>query len=165
MRNARSRRGLSRWKSIVGPILALLCLPLSSILAQGAHWEGTLRVMFVEPTSRWQDSYGDDFQNGFLDWGLITPVTLIEGSQWDTTFIWDPETSGYYDMVPDNLMAIAALYNADGEYKDAYEPHGYYFTAYPVDASAAAIAGVPGQNQTSPDCTHRVFLEAGLNKT
>ena len=164
MRNERSRRGLSRWQSMIVPIMALLCLPLSSIFAQDT-WEGTLRVMFVEPTSRWQDSQGDDFQNGFLDWGLIVPVTLSDAGQWDTTFIWDPETSGYYDLVPENLMAIAALYNADGEYKDAYPPYGYYFTAYPVDATAAAMEGIPGQNQSSPDCTHRVFLEAGLNKT
>ena len=121
--------------------------------------------MAVEPVSRWQDSHGIAFRYGFLDWVSIAPISLSDATVWDTTVVWNAEESGFAHVTADNIMVIAAVFNANGEIRDSFYPNGYYFTAYPVDATAAATPGSPGANQSSEDCDHTVLIEAGLNHT
>jgi hypothetical protein len=128
-------------------------------------YQGTLRVFVVEPTSRWADSYGTHFDNGFLAWALVADVVITNTEPWQQTVIWDGAAAGYGDITQNNVAAVAALYNAVGEMRDAYPPNGYYFWAYPVDAAAQAWVGLPGDSQSSDTCSHTTLVEAGLNTT
>ena len=152
-----------RFASLMLAVMLALCA--GAVVAADFPYEGTLRILVVEPISRWQDSYGIDFRYGFLDWATIAGVSLGDTSTWDTTVSWDADAAGYPDITQDNIMVIAALYNTDGELRDAFFPNGFYFLAFPVDATAAATPGSPGANQASEDCAHTVMIEAGVNNT
>jgi len=163
MCNHRTTNHGDRLRSLILAVTVMVFA--GAVMAADFPYDGTLRVMIVEPTSRWQDAYGTDFENGFLDWATIAGVSLSDTSTWDTTVLWDADAAGYPDISQDNIMVIAALYNADGELRDAFFPNGFYFLAYPVDATAAATLGSPGTNQASESCTHTVMIEAGVNHT
>lgn len=130
-----------------------------------ALYSGTLRVFVVEPTSRWTDRYGDAYQFGFLDYALVTDISLQDTSTWTQTVVWNAIDHGYNAVSEDNIMAIAALYNSNGEQKDAWPPYGYWFTAYPVDAAAAATPGSPGADEATGGYTHTVLVEEGTLTT
>jgi hypothetical protein len=132
---------------------------------EDALYTGTLRVFMVEPTSRWTDRNGDAYQFGFLDYAMVIDISLQDTSTWTQTITWDGPGNGYQDVTEGNIMAIAALYNSVGEQKDAWPPYGYWFTAYPVDAAAAAAPGNPGQDEASGGYTHTVLVEEGTLTT
>ncbi len=136
-------------------ILALISLPG----AIRADYQGTVRVYVVEPSSRWNDQRGAPFEYGFLDFALETAIDIDAATPWEQTLTWDASTVGLGSVSQSNIMVMAAVFNANGEQRDAVPGYGYYFMAYPVDASAAAYPGVPGQNTSSGGYTHTVFLE------
>lgn len=161
--------------SKTGPLMLALALG-AAVMAAGntgkagtlpldTLYRGTMRIFVVEPTSRWTDSYGTHFDNGFLSWGLVADVVLTNTDPWQQTVIWDGAAAGYGDITQNNVAVVAALYNAVGEMRDAYPPYGYYFWAYPVDAAAQAWVGFPGGSHSADTCTHTTVVEAGLNTT
>lgn len=148
-----------------------ICLLLSLIASAGAQagtdttYQGTLRLFVVEPNSRWNDSYGNPFHNAFLDWAAVTPVTIPDTGDWQQTFVWDAVSAGFPDVTSQNLSIYAALFNAEGELRDAAPPLGRYFWAYPLDAVAWAAPAETGTSVHEGNCTHNILLEAGLNTT
>lgn len=133
--------------------------------SEDALYTGTLRVFVVEPTSRWNDRNGDSYQFGFLDYAMVVDIVLQDTSTWTQTVTWDATDHGYGNISEDNIMAVAALFNSTGEEKDAWPPYGYWFTAYPVDAAAAATPGNPGADEATGGYTHTVLVEEGTLTT
>ncbi|MFQ5454274.1 MAG: hypothetical protein ACE5D6_08825 [Candidatus Zixiibacteriota bacterium] len=126
-----------------------------------AAYTGKVRIYIVEPTSRWQDSWGNDYEHALLDFALVVDVNIGDLSSWYQTVTWDGTAAGFGDITESNIMAIAVAFNSTSYVEDAYPPYGYWFNAYYVDAAAEATPGVPGQNETATGFTHSVFLEEG----
>lgn len=118
-----------------------------------ANYTGTLRVYVVEPVSRWNMYDGTPYHFGLL--GIVTETSLdipLNGN-YQHTFSW----SGTFTN--DNIMAIAAVFNSEGHQAYAYPPSSNPFTAYYVDAAAAATPDTPGHNKVNETYTHTVFIE------
>jgi hypothetical protein len=126
-----------------------------------ANYGGTLRVFVVEPTSRWWDAEGKNYDFGFLSFAAEEPFSIPYGEKYDLQAIWDGKTFGFGDVTEDNIMVIAVIYNDDPVMAYSDPPTGSPFSAYYVDAAAAARPGETGYNQTTPGSTHTLFIEEG----
>ncbi len=135
-------------------------MPLTYDSSQLAY-SGMLRVYIVEPTSRWDNYDGDPYHFGFLDYAVEEELALPYGDTVEQTITWDPAAAGYSDVSPDNVMAIAAVFNPRAQEGHAYPPFRNPFDAYYVDAAAAASPGETGQNVNDGQFTHTVLVEEG----
>ena len=143
-------------------IFLLILVALAVTPAVGfADYQGTVRVYVVEPISRWSDANDDPYEYGFLDFAIETDIDIGSSTPWQQTIVWDANTVNLGPVTESNIMAMAAVFNANGETRDAVPEYGYWFTAYPVDASAAAYPGIPGQNSASGGYTHTVYRLRG----
>lgn len=124
-----------------------------------AAYSGTIRVYLVEPFARWVDNSGNFYQNGFLDFPIVSNVNLLDGQTAYRTGTWDATTSSFGQIWPENIKAIAVVFKSQTVVKDADPPHGYYFSARYADAAAAATPGMVGRSQATPPFTHPIFIE------
>jgi len=140
-------------------LLFILGLLPTSILSNNSRtdYEGRLIVYIIEPTSRWDNSDSDPFDFAVIDFGYDEDLYISES--FSETFDWDGTAAGFDDITSDNIMVIAALFNAEGHPAYAYPPSSNPFTAHYVDAAAAATPGNPGSNETTGEFTHNVFVE------
>lgn len=141
-------------------VVGAMAIGLGALPVLADPYEGTLRVYIVEPDSRWNDRNGFPYRYGFLDWAIVTDVT-VDSDPVVETASWDASANGFNGVTSDNIMVIAVLFNAAGETIDAVPPSGRFFTAHQVDAAAAALPGTSGSNSTGDGYTHTVFLEEG----
>lgn len=103
----------------------------------GGTYHGHLRAYVVEPVSRWNNLAGNPYHFGFLDYALDKDVS-IEGVITEET-VWNGSSAGYEDITRDNIMVIAALFDAEGHTGYSDPPsNNHRFTAHYVDSAAAA---------------------------
>jgi len=124
-----------------------------------AAYSGTIRVYLVEPLARWFDNSDTIYNNGFLDFPIVSNINLADGGKQYLTATWDASTTSFDMIWQENIEAIAVVFRTQGVVKDAYPPRGYYFSARYADAAAAAIPGAVGRNQATPPFTHPIFIE------
>jgi len=154
------------WFPIVGIALSLMLtsvtassLPQTTTppapMSSRGDYSGTLRLYVVEPVSRWNMYNGQPYHFGLLGFAAQTAVTIPGSTIYNHNFSW----SGSFTNT--NIMVIAALFNSQGHQAYAYPPSGNPFTAYYVDATAAAKPDQTGYNQVKTGFTHTVFAEEG----
>lgn len=158
--------GACRWEP-PDWIEALGTHSLAGVSGDRDMYTGTIRVFVTEMNSRWKDDDNVPFRNGFLSFALEEYVFVGETD----TLEWDVEWNGYDyqdanglhygDLRQENVKVIAAVYNSAGYTGYSDPPNARPFTVHEVDASAAAIVGTPGYNETAPGFTHTVFVEDG----
>jgi hypothetical protein len=145
-------------------IIALLLLTLTTLTtATTPHqtplnpttYQGHLRLYVVEPTSRWNDNSGTPYHFGFLEFAYDNAILIDYLDTYTDTINWNG------DITEDNVMVIAAVFNPTGHQSYAYPPSTNPFTAYYVDAAAAAIPGTTDYNTQNENYTHTVFIEEG----
>ena len=124
-----------------------------------AAYAGTIRVYLVEPMARWTDLNGDFYQNGFLDFPLVSNFNLLDGEKVYLNGTWDASTTAIGEIFPDNLMAIGVAIRSQQVLTDANPPEGYWFQARYADAAAAATPGIVGRSQATSPYTHPIFIE------
>gem|GEM_PF-6676868 len=125
-----------------------------------ATYDGQLLVFLVEPVSRWTDNWDGPFHFGFLDWSVDSVISFSQEDTIDITMDWYAPDHGFNTIDEQNIMAIAAVYNAEGhERYSKPSTERYPFTAHFVDATAGATPGNPGSNQTGSGFTHTVLVE------
>ncbi|MDD5778435.1 MAG: Ig-like domain-containing protein, partial [Candidatus Thermoplasmatota archaeon] len=112
-------------------------LQVTASVTSGDPYQGRLRLYLVEPVSRWNDYDGDPYRYAFLDFALDVQVsvdgTLVEEAAWNGS------AAGYDDITRDNVMVIAALFNAQGHTGYSDPPtNAHPFDAHYADAVAAA---------------------------
>ncbi len=101
-------------------------------------YNGFLKVYVVEPVSRWKDYDGKPYHFGFLDYAVNEDISLAPGEKINKQSIWNGSERGY-EISKDNIMAIAVVFNANGNTKYSDPPENNHpFTAYYVDACTAA---------------------------
>ena len=126
-----------------------------------AVYTGKVRTYITEPSSRWRDNDGANFNFGFLDWGPVADLNLADGARWEQSMTWNAATAGFGTISSSNIQVTAAVFTSAQVLTDAYPNYGYWFMANYCDASAAATPGHPGYNETATGFTHSVFLEEG----
>ena len=126
-----------------------------------SSYEGVLRLYVVEKISRWQDSDDSSYNFGFLDFALDSEIVLTDSnSSINLQVIWDGSSAGFNDISENNMMMIAALFNADSVSAYAYpEKLQNPFQAHYVDAAAGAEMGASDSNRTTLEMSHTVFME------
>ena len=132
-------------------------LSYSSMMA----YPGMLRVYIVEPVSRWNNYDGDPYHYGFLDFAVEEELAIPFGETVERQITWNPSDAGYSDVSPDNIMAIAVVFNPQPREGKAYPPFRNPFDAHYVDAAAAVRPGETDQNENNGQFTHTVFVEEG----
>jgi len=86
------------------------------------EYNGHLRVYIVEPESRWDDLGGDPYHFGALyipiDKSLAVPYTQpgILADTYTFTKTWFGAIHGFGDITQDNIMVIAAVFDANSGY-------------------------------------------------
>ena len=123
------------------------------------YYDGTMRIFIVEPTSRYYDRNGTNYDYGFLDFALILPIGLNDGEIFANSAYYNGATSGFGSISEDNIMAQTVIFSGEYNLGDAYPNNGVWFAAYYADAAAEATPFIPGKNETAPGFTHTVFLE------
>lgn len=124
-------------------------------------YTGTLRVFISEPTSRWTDNNGMKYDYGFLDFAMVSSLSIPYLGTYEETQTWTAVGSQFNSITQDNVVAQAVVYNSVGVRNYSDPPSGYPFDAYYVDAAAQASPGVPGSNIVDGSSTHTVFIEEG----
>ena len=124
-------------------------------------YTGRLRIYVVEPVSRWYNDAGNPYNFGFLDFAYDDTVSVDYMEEKTINVEWNPSEAGYSDVSPDNIMAIAAVFNPTPHEGHAYPPFSNPFDAYYVDACAAAMPGGEGENVKQGSITHTVLVEVG----
>lgn len=154
----------SKYHSAITAVACLFVLiaGYSASYAQPTY-EGTLRVYIVEETSRWNDSYGTPFTNGFLDWAVVGEIVASDNAPFEFDTVWDGSEAGYGDISISNVSVVAVLFNDSCEIRDSYPPYGRYFEMCPVDAVAEADVGQECTSNHEGICSHTVLAEIGLN--
>jgi hypothetical protein len=141
--------------------------PIESDISGGrGSYNGTLRVFVSEIVSRWSYDYDDSpLRNAVLSFAIDEEFQLTDGDtlSWDTTWngndYHDIEGVPFGDVTEDNIKVFAAVFNSFGYTMYSDPPWGAPFTAYDVDACAAATCGSIGYNVFNEDFTHSVFIE------
>lgn len=128
---------------------------------KAVDYTGTLRVFIVEPSSRWQDNNGMKYEFGFLDFAMVSTLSIPYLGTYEETQTWTAVGTQFNSITQDNVMAQAVVYNSVGVRNYSDPPSGSPFDAYYVDAAAQASPGVPGSNIVDGSSTHTVFIEEG----
>ncbi|MEW5925120.1 MAG: dockerin type I repeat-containing protein [Candidatus Zixiibacteriota bacterium] len=132
----------------------------------GKGYLGRLIIYMVEPDSRWETYTPDQYyHNGFIGFAYDSTFDLTAvGGTLDRTISWHP-ISAYNNITPDNLMAIAVLYDQSQYVVTCCDTNvsvcNYYFNAYYSDACAAATVDEEWYNTVNDAFTHTVFIEEG----
>lgn len=131
-----------------------------------ANYNCWLRIYFVEPVSRWADNtHYYYYEFGFLDFGLDTALSIPYLGTYETTRTWTCPI-GLVKFDSSNIEVMAAVFNQEsGGTGYSNPPSNNPFTIHAVDASAAAIPGVPGYNTSDATSTHTVFVEEATATT
>lgn len=129
-------------------------------------YEGRLRVYIVKPLSIWRDHAGVRYRNFFVDFPLIDTrhtnkcdeaLSINYLDTYSKTVTWN----GFF--FKNNIMVIAAVYDARGELKYSFEPEGPFLAHY-LDAAAAAKPGETAYNTVNENLTHTVIVEVASKK-
>jgi hypothetical protein len=121
----------------------------------GNEYKGALRIYIVEIESRWKMEDRQFYHNALYDFAFNDEISIRYLETYEDTIIW----SG--DVVNNNVIVMAALFNENGHTNYADPPDRRPFTAHYVDAAAGAKPGETSTNTVNEDFTHTVFLEKG----
>lgn len=144
-------------------VLILLALSIVGNTQAQDDYLGTLRIFITEPVSRYADGLGNPYDYGLLDFALVEEIEVKDYDYYETTVQWNAITAGFSSVVPTNIQAIAVIFSADFEVRDAFPGYGHWFDAHFADAAAPALIGVPGDNTPPGGFTHGAFVEAALS--
>lgn len=147
--------------SKISVVALLLVLAIPVIATAQEDYYGSVRVFVVEPTSRWHDSYGVDYEFGFLDFALEQQFDVKQLGSWQATAQWTANQAGFEGVTEDNVAVIVVINADEAVTTDAFPPYGYFFDAYYVDRATMVLPGAYGLDNPTGGFTHTVFIEQG----
>ncbi len=140
-------------------------------------YEGHIRVYVAEVVSArgWKDTRGHPYLFTFLDYVSSEEILVNPGDLWIKSSIWDgnEHTDGlgndFGDITQDNIIIIAAVFNAEGYLKYNNPPWGRPFYAHYLDGMTTGLwinfpPFTPG-NPTPEDEVTGIETEAELSWT
>jgi hypothetical protein len=124
-------------------------------------YEGRIRVYVTEISSErgWRDTGGVPYTFAFLDYAFNEDIHIDGGDIWQKSTTWngyehaDGYGNDFGNITQDNIMVIAAVFNAERHQGYAVPPDESPFDAYYVDD---VVATAPVQDDTPPtlEITH-----------
>ncbi|MEW5925119.1 MAG: dockerin type I domain-containing protein [Candidatus Zixiibacteriota bacterium] len=136
---------------------------LAGMVRADGTYEGSLMIIIAEPVSRWEDYSVVPYNFAYLHMALDTAIALDSMQSAHITASWDASGTSYSDIQRDNIISFAVIHNASPYVGYSAPPNGNPFTAYWVDAAAAATPDSQWGNTGNPDFTHTVFGEEGTS--
>ncbi|RLF41318.1 MAG: hypothetical protein DRN12_03515, partial [Thermoplasmata archaeon] len=133
-------------------IYSIADYPSSTI---GNEYKGHLRIYIVEIESRWDMENGAPYHYAMLDFAFDDDISIRYLDTYEDTINWQG------DVDRDNVIVMAAVFNAEEHTGYADPPDGRPFKAHYVDAAAAAKPGETSSNTVNDQFTHTVFCEVG----
>jgi len=123
-------------------------------------YNGRLRIFVVEEASEWNAYDNLPYHFAFLDFAVDIPITTANGESLSDTVVWDGSGIGNMTVEENNVMVIASIFNGSG-YSQSSGGGGLTFTAYNVDATAAATTTEEWPNTVNANYSHTVLIEEG----
>ena len=150
----------------IATILILLITPVliaqqqeevneTTSISTGSEYKGHLRISIVEIESRWKMENRHRYEYALFDYAFNDPIEIRFEETFEETIRWEGDVS------ENNVMIIAAVYNANWERAYADPPIGRPFNAHYVDAAAGVRPGETESNTKNEDFTHTVVCEVG----
>jgi len=138
-----------------------------------ATYEGRIRVFVTEivSTMGWYDEDGHPYGFAFLDFALNEDISINAGDTWQKDTIWngnehyDGHGNDFGGITLDNIMVIAAVFNAKAYIGYSDPPDGNPFDAHYVDEAVGAWINQAPNVPSDPmpeDGTPRVDIDADL---
>ena len=118
-------------------------------------YEGRLLIYVTEPVSRWNMFNQEPYHFGSLGYAYDDTISIEYLDTFEDSIVWDG------DVEEENVMVMAAVFNAEAHVGYANPPDGNPFEAHYTDATAAAIPGEVGYNTVTEEFSHTVFVEEG----
>jgi hypothetical protein len=118
-----------------------------------AEYGGHIRVYITEKISSmgWHDLGGSLYTFPLLDYAFNQDLTIPAGDSWTNTMQWDGATHGFPSITENNIMLIAAVFNAESHQGYSYPPSSNPFTAHYVDDTAAFEFGGGPNTPSNPN--------------
>ncbi|MBN2226212.1 MAG: hypothetical protein JW763_02490 [candidate division Zixibacteria bacterium] len=130
--------------------------------ASNEGFSGRLRIYIVEPFSRYTDNSGAHYDYGFLDFAYNADISINYLDTLCDTVTFNGSGWNNPNLTEGNIMAIAVVFAEEGVRSFSVPPDSFPFSAYYVQATAAATTTEQWSNETSePGFTHTVFVEEG----
>jgi hypothetical protein len=141
-----------------------------------SNYSGRIRVYVTELVSSmgWKDKLGKLYKFPFLDYAFNENINISAENTWQDSTTWNGNTHNdghghtFGGITPDNVMVIAAVFNATWHQGYANPPSGNPFNAYYVDETAAARVNQAPKTPTGPipaDGAPHVDIDADLSWT
>jgi len=113
---------------------------------EDSNYDGHVRVYVTEIVSSmgWVDTWGNPYTFAFLDYAFNEDISIKAGDKWLGSTAWngnlhnDGHGHNFGGIALDNIMVIAAVFNAEWHQGYSDPPSGNPFDAYYVDETAAA---------------------------
>lgn len=118
-------------------------------------YEARLIIYVAEPESRWDMYNGQPYHYAALDYAFNDDISIDYLDTYQDTIVWEG------DVLEDNAIVFAAVFNTEWYQGYAYPPSSNPFDAHYNDAAAGATPGTTDYNQVTENFTHTVFLEEG----
>jgi hypothetical protein len=135
-------------------IITALAVSSDTMIKENPY-NGRLRIYAVEIESRYNMYNGEPYHYALIDMPYDENLSLDYLETFEESFNWQG------DVMPNNLIIIAAVFNPEANTNYANPPIGAPFNAYYVDAAAGTTPGSTSSNTVTEDFTHTVFIEKG----
>lgn len=117
-------------------------------------YTGYLRAYIVEIKSRWKDVQGHPYDFAMLDWAFNKNIQISGEDVYLGATTWDGADHGYGDIIRNNIMVIAAVFNSEKHTGYSDPPENLHaFDAYYVDQTAAATPAIETVPPNTPQIT------------
>lgn len=125
-------------------------------------YTGRLRAYIVEIKSRWKDAQGHPYDFAMLDWAFNKNIQINAEEVFEDTTTWDGAYHGYGDIIRNNIMVIAAVFNSEKHLGYSDPPENLHaFDAYYVDQTAATTPALKTDPPNTPQITGPTSGKAG----
>jgi len=126
-------------------------------------YNGNLKVFISEiKSTRWKDYNGDPFHYAFLEYAIEQNISIKSGENKEFSSVWNASKSKYSDVLPENLMIFAVVFNSEKNKGYSRPPDENPFDAYYSDAVEATRVKEgslpPTIGITSPKKGHRYYF-------
>ena len=84
----------------------------------GSSYSGHLHAYVTEIESRWYDNNHQKYDYSMIGYAFNKNIDIGADSKWSETSTWNGATHGYGNIVKDNIMIIASVFNPSTKYTD-----------------------------------------------
>jgi hypothetical protein len=84
----------------------------------GSSYSGHLHAYVTEIESRWNDYSGNKYDFSMIGYAFNQNINVGAGNTWSDTVTWNGASHGYGNIVEDNIMIVASIFDSSSKYVD-----------------------------------------------